>query len=98
MAAHAPTLEALRLPAGPLLAAVDQTAHDRGVSVDDDPDYLRDVVDGLLKDSEEIALMPGDTITIGPHRLKARVPCVVSRTEVDALAEALTATDSTGAR
>jgi hypothetical protein len=33
MAAHAPTPEALRLPAGPLLAAVDQTAHDRGVSV-----------------------------------------------------------------
>jgi hypothetical protein len=33
MAAYAPTREALRLPAGPLLATVDQAAGDRGVSV-----------------------------------------------------------------
>jgi hypothetical protein len=33
MAAHVPTTGGLRLPAGPLLAAVDQAAGDRGVSV-----------------------------------------------------------------
>jgi hypothetical protein len=35
MTARALIPEALRLPAGPLLATVDQAAHDRGVSVND---------------------------------------------------------------
>jgi hypothetical protein len=35
MTYYAPTPEALRLPAGPLLAAVDQAANDRGVSLSD---------------------------------------------------------------
>src|SRR4029453_2550874 len=35
MTYYAPTPEALRLPAGPLLAAVDQAASDRGVSLSD---------------------------------------------------------------
>jgi hypothetical protein len=35
MGAYPPVPEALRLPAGPLVAAVDQAAHDRGISTSD---------------------------------------------------------------